>query len=121
MRSYFHAHGVAVVESGCLTELLGCSGMQQMIAATEEALLPRLNSSQLAGILPDGKCASESVTLPNSQRSTTVMSCSYTDSEAASLSLTRSTLDEARVDMRARINATPEFKRALVKQVAALQ
>lgn len=121
MRSYFHAHGVAVVESGCVTELLECSGMQQMIAAVEEALLPKLNSSQLAGILPDGKCATESVTLPGSQRSATVMSCSYTDSEAASLSLTRSTLDEARVDMRARINATSEFKRALVKQVSALQ
>lgn len=121
MRSYFHANGVAVIESGCIPELLECAGMQQLIAAAEEALLPRLNSSQLGGILPDGKCATESVTLPNSQRSTSIMMCSYTDSEAASLSLTRSTLDEARTDMRSRINATPEFKRALVKLALGTQ
>ena len=117
VRSYFHPHGVAVIESGCLPELLECEGMQQLRTAAEDALLPRLNSSQLAGILPDGKCATESVALPNSERSATIMTCLYTDSEAASSALARNTLGETRLDMRSRINETQEFKRAVVKRV----
>ena len=120
---YYHADGVAVIESACFIELLECSGMQQLISTAEEALLSKLNSSQLGGILPDGKCASESVPLLSQQRSASIMVCQYTDSEAASLTLARSTLDETRTAMQSSISAlvTPAFKRKFVKQVTALQ
>lgn len=121
--SYFHSAGVASIESGCIPELLQCSGMTDMLATAEAALLPRLNGSRLSGILPPGKCSTEGATVPATvladDRSMMVVSCTYTDSEAASLSLARLSATEARSAFEAAIELTPQFKRTMVRQVRA--
>jgi hypothetical protein len=60
------------------------------------------------------------VTLRERQREARVVTCTCGENEAASLSLTRDSLDEARDDLRSQINATPEFKRALIQRVLAM-
>lgn len=96
-RQYFHASGIAILQSLCFPEVVNCDSLDKLAVKAESALLPRLADSTLTGVLPNGDCAVETPPdLPNELSGVETIACSYREEGGAALSLAKIPLDQSR-------------------------
>jgi hypothetical protein len=118
-RLYYHDDGIAVIESACNPAAVQCEGMDRLLAEAEDALLSKIGGTQLSAILPRGKCETDVITNSVTRHQLQALTCSYAKDDAALLTITRYTRQEASAEIRSRIPATSEIKRAFVRKVLA--
>jgi hypothetical protein len=117
VRTFFHADGIAVIESACVPSVVNCSGMKELFDEAEKSLLSRLKGSQLSGILPAGNCSISSEADTKHGRTVEMVTCSYSKDNGALLTLARSTLEQAQADLRSSVTLDTESKRAMVRKI----
>lgn len=121
VRMFAHPSGIVSLSATCNASLIQCEGLSALMTRAETELVPRLSGTQLSGILPEGGvCSSDSSVTAGAGEPRSAISCDYGDGGAASLTLFRSNLAQARTDMQAGITATPRFRREAVRRVNSL-